>query len=154
MVFAKMLLLETATDAGRPLLGALVGFRKLTVGNRKWRIVWRETTDEQHRPVLDIAEVWTAGDRTDSEVYAEMTSRVERLGRAGSPHAKPLAAVVARLGHLYDSISPLPEPEHNPVLPDWLRAGLAQELRLSDEQIESMTEDEARQAMIEHWSRR
>ena len=38
-VFKKMLLLERAADAGEPLLGALVGFRKLVVGDRDYRIV-------------------------------------------------------------------------------------------------------------------
>lgn len=38
-VFKKMLLLEKSPEAGEPLLGALVGFRKLVVGDRDWRIV-------------------------------------------------------------------------------------------------------------------
>ena len=44
-VFKKMLLLERSTNAGEPLLGALLGFRKLIVGDRDWRIVWRVTAD-------------------------------------------------------------------------------------------------------------
>lgn len=35
----KMLLLEESPDAGEPLLGNLIGWRKLTVGDRDWRIV-------------------------------------------------------------------------------------------------------------------
>ncbi len=37
----KMILLERDPEAGEPLLGALIGFRKLIVGDRHWRIVWR-----------------------------------------------------------------------------------------------------------------
>ncbi|MCW2132330.1 type II toxin-antitoxin system RelE family toxin [Arthrobacter sp. VKM Ac-2550] len=39
--FKKMLLLERPAHAGEPLLGSLIGFRKLAVGDRDWRIVWR-----------------------------------------------------------------------------------------------------------------
>lgn len=35
----KMIQLETDPEAGQPLVGALIGWRKLTVGNRDWRIV-------------------------------------------------------------------------------------------------------------------
>ena len=80
-LFAKMLLLERASDAGEPLVGALVGFRKLVVGDRSWRIVWRETTDVRNNPVLDISEIWAAGAREDGEIYSEMKRRVERRGR-------------------------------------------------------------------------
>lgn len=61
-----MLLLERSTEAGEPLLGTLLGCRKLVVGDRDYRIVWRETVDDAHQPVLDIAEVWAAGVRADT----------------------------------------------------------------------------------------
>ena len=58
--FKKMLLLERSVDAGEPLLGDLIGFRKLVVGDRDWRIVWRTTTDTVGATVIDVAEVWAA----------------------------------------------------------------------------------------------
>ena len=57
-VLKKMLLLARSPKAGEPLLGSLVGFRKLVVGNRDYRIIWRETRDVDQTPVLVIAEVW------------------------------------------------------------------------------------------------
>lgn len=36
--FKKMLLLESSPEAGEPLVGGLIGFRKLVVGDRDWRI--------------------------------------------------------------------------------------------------------------------
>ena len=40
-IFKKLVLLEISADAGQPLAGPLSGYRKLTVGNRTWRIIWR-----------------------------------------------------------------------------------------------------------------
>ncbi len=57
----KMILLERDPEAGEPLLGALVGVGKLTVGDRHRRIVWRVTTDDTGRDLVEIAEVWAAG---------------------------------------------------------------------------------------------
>ena len=53
-----MLLLERDPLAGEPLLGTLVGYRKLVVGNRDWRIVWRASTDQRGTLTIEIAEVW------------------------------------------------------------------------------------------------
>lgn len=68
-----MLLLEADPLAGEPLLGSLIGYRKLVVGNRDWRIVWRAVTDQRGIVSVEIAEVWAVGARADSEVYSEMT---------------------------------------------------------------------------------
>lgn len=102
----------------------LVGFRKLVVGNRAWRTVWRETTDEKHRPVLDIAEIWAAGAREDGDVYAEMRERVDS-----------------------------PEPDVAEPLPSWLESGLRSELHMTDRQISGLSQTEAHQLLIAHWSR-
>lgn len=152
-VFAKMLLLERAADAGEPLVGALVGFRKLVVGNRAWRIVWRETTDENHRPVLDIAEIWAAGAREDGEVYAEMRDRVASLKAQEDPLARPLAEVVEKLGRRYGDVDASPEPYVSDSLPAWLVSGLRSELHMTEEQISGLSQAEAHQLMIAHWSR-
>ena len=59
----KMIQLETDPEAGQPLPGELVGWRKLAVGNRDWRIVWRVTHDEAGGVIVDVAKVWAAGGR-------------------------------------------------------------------------------------------
>jgi len=92
----KMLLLETDPYAGEPLVGRLVGYRKLVVGNRDWRLVWRVITDERGAVIIDVAEVWAVGARTDAAVYEEMVTRVDELpdGRV----RRSLADVVEQLG--------------------------------------------------------
>ena len=122
-VVKKMLLLERSPEAGEPLLGALVGFRKLVAGNRDWRIVWRVTEDTAHEPVLDIAEVWAAGSRTDGAVYEELRHRIAQARGSDSGHVRALAAVVAEMAHL--DVEATPEPERHPALPDWLARGLS-----------------------------
>lgn len=151
-VFAKMLLLERSTGAGEPLVGALIGFRKIVVGDRDWRIVWRETVDEAHDPVLEIAEVWAAGARADSEIYAEMTLRLEKLENSGHPQARPLAEVIEQLGRLYEDIDAHSEPELAPGIPEWLARGLAENLHLTEDEIESLTLEQAQKLLTEHWA--
>ena len=92
----KMLLLESDPRAGEPLLGSLIGYRKLVVGNRDWRIVWRATTDERGAVSIEVAEVWAVGARSESAAYAEMTARVASL--ADSPVRRSLAAIQDELG--------------------------------------------------------
>jgi len=76
----KMLLLEAHPLAGEPLLGSLIGYRKLVVGDRDCRIVWRATTDQRGQLTIEIAEVWAVGAGAGSKVYSEMTERVASLG--------------------------------------------------------------------------
>lgn len=152
-VFKKMLLLERATDAGEPLLGALVGFRKLVVGDRDYRIVWRETTDDAHQPVLDIAEIWAAGVRADSEIYEEMTQRVKQLNESGHPQTRALTTVISDMGRLYSGIEAHPEPSPAAALPTWLVQALRENLHLSPESITKLSQDEAQQLLVEHWGK-
>ncbi len=51
-VLKKMLLLQYSPEAGEPLLGKLIGFRKLTVGNRTYRSAWRHTVDDTMVPIV------------------------------------------------------------------------------------------------------
>ena len=88
----NMLLLESDALAGEPLLGSLVGYRKLVVGNRDWRVIWRATTDERGTLTVEIAEVWAVGARSDGDVYAEMERRVASLG--ATPVRRSLEAIV------------------------------------------------------------
>ncbi|WP_426735420.1 type II toxin-antitoxin system RelE family toxin [Glutamicibacter sp. 2E12] len=150
-VFKKMLLLEKSPEAGEPLLGALVGFRKLVVGDRDWRIVWRITEDASGRPILDISEVWAVGARSDGEVYDELTSRVARMG--DDPKIQSLKDVIVQMGRLYESVEAQPEPARGSVLPEWMEAALVEQLHLSTQEISGLSEQQAQQRLMQHWSR-
>lgn len=76
----RVCVVRLTEDAGDLLLSALSGLRKLVVGDRHWRIVWRVTEDTDGTPILDIFEVWAIGDRSDSEIFEELKVRVERIG--------------------------------------------------------------------------
>ena len=152
-VLKKMLLLERSPKAGEPLLGSLVGFRKLVVGNRDYRIIWRETRDVDQTPVLVIAEVWAAGARADSEIYKEMNTRLERVRSVGHPAAHELAAVLERLGKRYFDLAPKEEPKSTTQLPGWLVEALRANLQLSSDELTTLTQDEAQRLLAEYWSR-
>jgi mRNA interferase RelE/StbE len=139
-VLKKMLLLERDPQAGEPLLGELVGCRKLVVGDRHWRIVWRVTTDDAGGLVVDIAEVWAAGARADAEVYAEMASRVARL--PPSPPVTSLAEVVALLGRSIEGIAAAAEPIRE-LVPPWLADRLRHQVGLSPEHIAGLEPEAA-----------
>jgi len=149
----KCLLLERDPEAGEPLRGALIGYRKLAVGDRDWRIVWRVTHDDAGRPVVDVAEVWALGARSDSEVYAEMTSRVATL--SATPATVPLAQAIERLGKAaagIHSTSAEPATGAEPdgpgtqavsQLPSWLAQSLIKVVGLPPEQVAQLSEAEA-----------
>lgn len=146
----KMLLLERDPQAGEPLLGGLVGFRKLVVSDRHWRIVWRVTVGEAGGTVIDIAEVWAAGARADAEVYAEMNRRLEALG--DTPETRSLKDVVATLGRLAEQFDIAAEPSTDPV-PDWLVNALVSSAGLDPTDIRAMTAEDAMQTLQAFWSR-
>jgi mRNA interferase RelE/StbE len=141
----KMIQLESDPEAGLPLVGDLIGWRKLTVGNRDWRIVWRVTHDESGEVVVDVAEVWAAGARSDGEVYAEMTDRVRTL--PDSPRTTALADLVSRFGKLSAGLYPAREPEGvidpPPTLPQWLRDRLIEQVGLRVDSVDALTLEEA-----------
>lgn len=149
--FKKMLLLERSVLAGEPLLGELIGFRKLVVGDRDWRIVWRATTDTVGTTVIDVAEVWAAGARSDQEVYREMTARVAALGT--SPPAVALTTVLDSMGRLFTEVEATFEPVPAEPLPVWLTDRLPQELGLSAAEVAAMTPEEAMRRLEAHWPR-
>ncbi|WPF66336.1 MULTISPECIES: type II toxin-antitoxin system RelE/ParE family toxin [unclassified Corynebacterium] len=152
-IFKKMLLLERSPGAGEPLLGALIGFRKLIVGNRDYRIIWRETIDDNHNPVLEIAEFWAAGARSDGEVYDEMARRIEQLKESGSPQAHSLATILESMGQSFHQITALPEPDIPTPLPSWLATALQKELGYSLSKISKLSEEDAQGLLMAHWSR-
>lgn len=71
---AKLLEIEAkGAKAGEPLGRNLVGWRKITVGNRNWRIVFRVDTDEQ------VATICVIGDREDGTCYEEAKRRADTI---------------------------------------------------------------------------
>jgi len=91
-IFKKLVLLEISSDAGQPLSGPLSGYRKLTVGNRTWRIIWRLLKESNGQMVIEIAEVWAIGARSDDEIYKEMKRRLSKS--KPSPATKSLEQVI------------------------------------------------------------
>jgi len=146
----KMLLLERDPMAGEPLLGGLVGFRRLVVSDRHWRIVWRVVAEETGEAVVDIAEVWAAGARAESAVYQEMERRIEDLG--DTPQAQRLHEVVTALGRIGRGIAAASEPRLAEPLPAWLVTALTTTVGLPRDAVEAMTHTEAMEQLQAHWS--
>jgi len=136
----KMLLLEENPNAGEPLLGGLIGWRKLSVGDRDWRIVWRPRTDPDSMPVIEVAEVWAVGARSDGEVYQEMAARVAAMGN--NPRTGALAEVIERFDKFRAGITPASPPVEEEV-PAWLFDQLVHTAHLSAEVVREMTIKEA-----------
>ena len=131
----KMLLLERDPMAGEPLLGTLIGYRKLVVSNRDWRIVWRVTTDDLGHVVVDIAEIWAVGARSDGEVYAEMRARLDAI--TGPPTTSTLEQAVGELARAAWGIEPSIEPASEP-LPGWLVQKLTGVARIPANEVAGM----------------
>ena len=146
----KMILLERDPEAGEPLLGALVGFRKLTVGDRHWHIVWRVTTNDTGRDVIEIAEVWAAGAQADGEVYAEMIDRVEQL--SDTPDSQALADVILMLGRSAGDIGLTRQPTTE-VVPEWLTHRLVHTAGMTRADVEAMSPEHAMRHISIHGTR-
>lgn len=72
--FKKLVEIESkGSMAGEPLGRQLKGWRKLTVGNRNWRIVFRVDPDET------VATICVIGDREDSTCYEEAKRRAAEV---------------------------------------------------------------------------
>lgn len=67
---------EKGLQAGEPLGRQLVGWRKLTVGNRNWRIVFRVNPEET------VATICAIGDRDDAACYEEAQRRAAEAKHA------------------------------------------------------------------------
>ncbi|MDP1851410.1 MAG: hypothetical protein Q8K48_03225 [Candidatus Planktophila sp.] len=132
-VLKKILLIERNPMAGHPLLGGFIGWRKLTVGDRHWRIIWRTHTDESGSVIIEIAEIWAIGARADSKIYKELRDRLDTL--APSQKVQSLREVIAYLGQ-----GEMPGKEvsiHEPV-PTWLALRLLKNLYISQAEIDLM----------------
>lgn len=74
LLFLKKLvrLEQVGEEAGLPLRRGLTGYRKIVVGDRGWRIVFRMSDDGR------TAFVVVVGDRDDAACYEIASRRVER----------------------------------------------------------------------------
>lgn len=144
-VLAKVLLLERDPYAGRPLVGELIGWRKLVVGNRHWRIVWRVIRDEDGTTGVEISEIWAVGAREEAAVYDEVRRRL--ASAPPSPETRHLAELLARFGRSVpaavgqEAAPPgAREPEH---VPGWLVDRLVGKVGLDRETVRQMELAEA-----------
>lgn len=132
-VLKKILLIERNPSAGHPLLGGFIGWRKLTVGDRHWRIIWRTFTDESGLVIIEIAEIWAIGARADSKIYKELRDRLETL--PPNQKVQSLREVIAYLGQ--GVMPPNKFANHEPV-PTWLALRLLKNLHISQAEIDLM----------------
>lgn len=137
----KMLLLEADPYTGEPLVGTLIGYRKLVVGNRDWRLVWRVTTEERGRLVVEIAEVWAVGARSDGAVYDEMAARIAAM--PDGPARRSMHSVLEQLGRRAKGVQArVPrEPVTGPE--PWLVDRLVHSAGRDRREVEAMTSQQA-----------
>ena len=137
-ILKKILLLETNAYAGQPLAKDLATYRKLVVGDNTWRVVYR--VDDAGAPV--ICEIWAAGARSDAEVYAEASARVE-VAKTTQPELVGLAEVVERLGALAGDTPVATATTAPNAVPGWLAERLVVTARVDQAVVAAMTEEEA-----------
>lgn len=132
-VLKKIILIERNPMAGHPLLGGFIGWRKLTVGDRHCRIIWRTHTDKSGTLIVEIAEIWAIGARADSKIYKELCERLNTL----TPNQKvqSLREVLAYLGH---GLMPAKDPMSREPVPTWLANRLLKNLHISQVEIDLM----------------
>jgi mRNA interferase RelE/StbE len=146
----KCLHLERNPRAGEELRGPLIGYRKLVVGDRGWRVVWRVGRDESQHLVVDVAEVWAVGARSDDEVYTEMTERVAAM--AGRPSTVALAEAIERLGKLAVGLVAASEPPAEAAAtPGWLVHVLTRVVQMPPQEVNRLTPQQAQQVW-EAWT--
>jgi mRNA interferase RelE/StbE len=142
LLLKKLLLIQRSPFAGEALLGGLIGYRKLSVGNRHWRIVWRVTNDESNAPTVEIAEVWAIGARANSEVYDEVLKRIEHLGE--TPQTLAIRSIIERLGHSSaDFEHQGDQPDVADPVPSWLVDRLEQQIGMDPSTITMLSGEAA-----------
>ena len=143
-----MIQLERDPHAGEALLGGLIGYRKLTVGDRDWRVVWRVIQDEAGGFLVEVAEVWAVGHRKDSQVYAEIQHRVDAVGP--SPRTRALTEILALFAKQSRDLTATPEPVEPESVPRWLSEALKHVVGLDEQQISVMSLSEAETVWNDH----
>lgn len=146
----KMIQIERDPNAGAPLLGGLIGYRKIAVGDRDWRVVWRVVQDDAGDFRVEVAEVWAVGYRKDNEVYEEIRQRVANAG--SSPKTKALTEVLELFAKQASDLTATPEPEKPEPVPRWLTDALLYVVHLPAPQVQEMTLEEAERAWTDHIS--
>lgn len=146
----KMIQLERDPNAGDPLLGGLIGYRKITVGDRDWRIVWRIVEDEAGDFWVEVAEVWAVGYRKDGEVYAEIGQRVADAGP--SPRTRALTDVLELFTKQARDLTATPEPATLEPVPKWLTDALLYVVRLPAAEVEELSLEGAEKVWTDHIS--
>jgi hypothetical protein len=99
---------------------------------------------------VEVAEVWAAGYRKDSEVYAEIAQRVDDAGP--SPTTKAHTDVLALFTKQARDLTATPEPEKPEPVPTWLTDGLLYVVHLSASLVAGMSLDESEKAWTAHVS--
>ena len=145
-VLKRLLHIERNPTVGDPLLGDLIGCRKLTVGDRHWRIIWRVVTQPNGDLVVEIAEVWGVGARAESAIYAEMTRRVATLPK--NPQTIALGDVIESLGRTAMGLR-VEEQQRREPLPEWLLSRLVYTAGFARREVESLDAE----AAMELWER-
>ncbi len=146
----KMIQIERDPNAGAPLLGGLIGYRKITLGDRDWRVVWRVVQDDARDFRVEVAEVWAVGYRKDNEVYEEIRQCVANAG--SSPKTKALTEVLELFAKQASDLTATPEPEKPEPVPKWLTEALLYVVHLPASQVQEMTLEEAEMAWTDHIS--
>lgn len=118
-----MLLLEVDPHVGQPLLGTLIGYRKLTVGNRDLRLIWRVATADR----------------------GTTSSTSPRSGRSASS----LHGVITELGRRTTNVRARPPLEPTRVEP-WLAHRLVHTTGIDPQVLALITSEEAVDAWIPH----
>jgi mRNA interferase RelE/StbE len=145
-----MIQLERDPNAGDPLLGGLIGYRKIAVGDREWRVVWRVEQDEVRDYLIEVAEAWAVGYRKDNEVYAEIRRRVTSAG--SSPRTTALTEVLDLFTKPARDLTATAEPDKPEPVPKWLTDALLYVVRIPASRVEEMSLDEAGNAWAGHIS--
>ncbi len=140
MVLTKMLILEINSMAGEPLLGELVNWRKLTVGDRHWRIIWIPKEDALGEQIVEISQVWAIGARSDAEIYEEMKQRIDSA--PPSPRTTALSEVLELFSGKVGDVAATPEPDDEPA-PAWLLDRLEYTVGLPRDQIRGLSVEQA-----------
>jgi mRNA interferase RelE/StbE len=135
----KFLYMERNPMVGEPLLGDLIGWRKIKVGDRHWRIIWRVITDSDGNQIIEVAEIWAIGARSDNEIYKEVRTRLKTLPKNQS--TKSLEEVVVILSKV-DSLGS-DKKSTQEELPQWLVEKLSKILKLPIEKIQKMEPQKA-----------
>ena len=128
----------------------MVGYRKITVGHRDWRVVWRVVQYDAGDFRLEIAEVWAVGYRKDNDVYEEIRQRVADAD--SSPTTKALTEILDLFTKQASDLTATPEPEKPESVPKWLTDALLHVVHLTASQIQEMTLEEAEMAWSDHIS--